>query len=72
MAVQKQLLKSSLALIFDMGMVDGKAKKATKSYPSLSPNAQDQNIIDTATAMAGLTDYPVDVETRDVNSLWNE
>lgn len=72
MAVQKQLLKSSLALIFDMGMVDGKAKKATKSYPSLSSMAQDQNIIDTATAMAGLTIYPVDVETRDVNALWNE
>lgn len=73
MAIENLKERTTLRLEFDGGMVDGKQKLIPKSFSQIKTTASDDELYNTATALANLQNKDLmKVKKIEVSSLWEE
>ena len=59
MAVIEAKNPSSLKIKLDLGMVDGKTKIKSKTFPNIKPNASSQDVYEFCESLMALQEYDV-------------
>ncbi len=73
MAIHNLKEKLTLKLELDGGMVEGKQKYIGKSFSQIKPDAEDQGLYNTASALSGLqTKDLINVKKIETSSIWSD
>lgn len=73
MAIENLKEKTTLRLEFDGGVVDGKQRLVTKAFSQIKTTASDEELFNTATAIASLQNKDLmSIKKVEVSSLWQE
>lgn len=73
MAIENLKERTTLRLQFDGGVVDGKQKVITKSFSQIKTTASDEELYNTANAIAHLQNKNLMfIKKVEVSSLWEE